>query len=105
MRPGERATLDDDVVRQFAALGVPADHLPPPVPPPADLEILPQAWPTVRLFLAAQTQWMPANGGVMGLIYSEVRGLADDLDLKPVRWADLQVMEIEARHILNGGDA
>lgn len=97
------------MARQFAALGVPAAHLPPPVPPPADLEILPQAWPTVRLFLAAQTQWRTASGwggiAYVGLSYSDVREIAGDLDLKPVRWADLQVMEIEARHILNGGDA
>lgn len=65
-------------------------------------------WPTVLLLRAAQTQWRVVStwGGLiwLGLDYAALPALAAGLGLEPIRWDDLRIMEIEAAHVLNGGD-
>ena len=99
--------MDAEILRQFAALGVGATRLPAAPAQAPRVEVWPEAWPTLRLFLAVDTQWRVVGGwgGVarLGLDYGAVAQVADDLKFGPVRWDDLKVMEVEALRICSGG--
>nr|WP_246520199.1 DUF1799 domain-containing protein [Ancylobacter lacus] len=102
-------TLDAATRADFIALGVDPASLPPDDPEHEDdFEVWPENWQTVRLFLACETQWR-ASAAMSGMVWvgldyvavdvvARRRGLEADL-------ADLQVMEVEALSILNGGRA
>jgi hypothetical protein len=81
----------DDTAKDAAVFGIE----PPPSKTAEDFEVLPEAWPAVRVFLKVQTQWRADCGTVIGLDYGAVRWviellqLADTLDVL----ADLQIIE------------
>ena len=100
--------LDDDLRRQFAALGVATQEIPSAPAARAVVEVWRSNWPALRLFCAAGTQWRTAStmGGIgwIGLDYQAVELVERRLGLGPVAWADLQVMEEAALAVLNAGD-
>lgn len=107
--PGRSDGLSDDEIRQMQALGVDVSSLAPAPSAPVLIEVWREHWDTLRLFLATSTQWRVAGtfGGVVrtGLDYGEVRAMARDMDVAPVDWPALRVIEIEAMSLLNSGDA
>lgn len=107
--PGRSDGLSNDEIRQMEALGVDVSGLAPARSAPVLVEVWPEHWDTLRLFLATSTQWRVVGtfGGVVhtGLDYSEVRAMAQDMGVAPVKWPALRVIEIEAMSLLNSGDA
>jgi len=102
------AAIDDEARRQFAALGVPLDQMPPAVPVAAThVEVWPCHWAALRVFLGCKTQWRCSAGWAdliwHGLDYASVeiveRRLGVTVDL-----SDITTMELAARAVLNGGD-
>lgn len=65
----------------------------------ADMEIEPDAWQTVQLWLRVQTQWRTSIGGIVGLDYPAVFQLMDRLKIKDPDgevFDGLQIMEFAA---------
>jgi hypothetical protein len=81
----------DDTAKDAAIFGIE----PPPSKAPENYEVLPEAWPAVRVFLKVQTQWRADSGAVIGLDYGPVRWVIEMLQLAdPLEvLADLQVVE------------
>lgn len=64
------------------------------------VEVWPDNWPTVELFMRLRTQWRASFGGFTGLDYAAVYPLIDRLNLSPDEWIetldDLRAMESAA---------
>lgn len=72
------------------------------------LEIMPNCWESLMVFLNCQTQWRFEIGmaGLVwgGLVYRDVREVLDDMKASAHVFGDIRVMEAEALRILNGVD-
>ena len=81
----------DDTAKDAAVFGIE----PPPSKAAENYDVLPEAWPAVRVFLKVQTQWRADSGAVIGLDYGAVRWVIELLQLgDPLEvLADLQVVE------------
>jgi hypothetical protein len=81
----------DDTAKDAAIFGIE----PPPSKAAENYEVLPEAWPAMRVFLKVQTQWRADSGAVIGLDYGSVRWVIEMLQLAdPLEvLADLQVVE------------
>ena len=81
----------DDTAKDAAVFGIE----PPPSKAAENYDVLPEAWPAVRVFLKVQTQWRVDSGAVIGLDYGAVRWVIELLQLgDPLEvLADLQVVE------------
>ena len=81
----------DDTAKDAAVFGIE----PPPSKAAENYDVLPDAWPAVRVFLKVQTQWRADSGAVIGLDYGAVRWVIELLQLgDPLEvLADLQVVE------------
>jgi len=68
---------------------------PPPSKQAKDYEVLPEAWPAVRMFIKVQTQWRADSGAVIGLDYGAVRWVFELYEIsEPMQTlADLQIIE------------
>ena len=81
----------DESLSDAVALGVKG------VPEPEEdiLEVIPEAWPALEIFLNVQTQWRVDSGNLIGLDYMAVKWVFDLLEVeKPAELlADLQVIE------------
>ncbi|HSI41761.1 MAG TPA: DUF1799 domain-containing protein [Xanthobacteraceae bacterium] len=99
--------LDDDMRRQFVALGVDLSTLPPEDTEEEHFEVWPPNWDALRLFLACSTQWRAAGTFArviwLGLDYGAVEIVMRQLSLAGVAWNDLQAMEAAALGPLNSG--
>ena len=81
----------DDTAKDAAVFGIE----PPPSKAAENYEVLPDAWPAVRVFLKVQTQWRADSGAVIGLDCGAVRWVIELVQLgDPLEvLADLQVVE------------
>lgn len=102
--------MDAEFAEQFRRLGVsiPAgDIAAAPASDADDVPVWPENWPTVRLFLAGETQWRviagPAGPLWIGLDYGALDVLARRCGLDEADFAALPLMEAEALQILNAG--
>jgi len=63
----------------------------------SEVEIYPENWETVSVFSQMSTQWRPAFSGVIGLDYSVLFRLMDNLQLSKSEWEqmfnDIRIME------------
>jgi hypothetical protein len=75
----------------------------PERPQDLDLEVLPENWPTIQMFLRVQTQWRTAMNGLVGLDYGAVEWLFRlyAVDDPRALLEGLQVMEAAAIVKLN----
>lgn len=53
------------------------------------MEVWPQNWPSVMLFMAVGTQWRVGMGGATGLDYSAVAAVMDIQGVKPKKRAKM----------------
>ena len=53
------------------------------------MEVWPQNWPSVMLFMAVATQWRVGMGGATGLDYSAVAAVMDIQGVKPKKRAKM----------------
>lgn len=96
----EPVRIDEDLARQFRAMG--ADIAPQDTPQETKegFEVLPENWNSVCAFLACETQWRVAAGlaGLiwLGLDYSSVDVAFKRLGYGDAVFADVQVMEAAA---------
>lgn len=85
-----------DQERALAAFGLQPEQPLAPV----RLDVWPEHWPAVQLFIAAQTQWAVGMSGVVGLRYEALPFLMDCQGIpqadRPDVLADLQTMELRA---------
>ncbi len=69
------------------------------------VDIMPSAWTSLSAFLACQTQWRVAVGMSamlwLGLDYTAVKLVLDDMDAPRGTFADLRLMEAAALPVLN----
>lgn len=92
--------IDDDLARQFHAMG--ADIAPQTTPEDETegVEIMPENWTVICAFLACQTQWRIAVSLVgrewLGFEYPGVDVVLTRRGFDNEVFADLQVMEIAA---------
>tara|TARA_R100000781_G_scaffold114489_1_gene85432 strand:- start:1033 stop:1347 length:315 start_codon:yes stop_codon:yes gene_type:complete len=92
-------SLVDESFKDAVALGVEGM----PEPKEDILEVIPEAWPAVKIFLHVQTQWRVDSGNVVGLDYMAVKWVFDLLEVKkPMELlADLQVIEAKVIEIIS----
>lgn len=68
------------------------------------VEVWPDVWPAVQLFLRLSTQWRIAMGGATGLDYNVLYRMMDRLSLSPAEYdqleGDIQIMEREALEVM-----
>lgn len=92
-------TIDADLQAQFAELNV---EIPPEAlhqdDAPDAFEVMPANWAALGAWLACETQWTTAGGGMAGLIwlglnYAGVDVVLRRLGLQDDVFVDLQVME------------
>jgi hypothetical protein len=75
---------------------------------PQDVEVWPENWNVVRLFMALATQWREGFHGRTGLVYASVYPLLDRMTegQPPGTWeqslADIRLMEAEALAAMRG---
>lgn len=108
---GDDAAIDEDIVQQYRLWGVPEEDIDEAVR--SDDRTTSILWPEnvepLRLFLSVQSQWRIVAGFGRafwaGLDYPGVEAAARMMGLRmtPRLFDDLQVMETEARRLINGG--
>lgn len=103
------AEIDEDVARQFAAMGITIKSK-PAEKAERDFEVMEENWPSLLLFLDLQTQWrrhIGIRGHItwQGLDYTAVEALMRIERVKDKKTAmrDLRAMEAAALPVLNGG--
>ncbi|SCX30503.1 hypothetical protein DSM25558_4974 [Agrobacterium sp. DSM 25558] len=104
--PASVASLDEDVAAQFEWMGMEID--------PSDItseedeafKVFATNWESVLAFLACETQWRVIAGAKkliwLGLDYVAVDIVLRQYEFPNAVFADLQVMELEARSVLRG---
>jgi hypothetical protein len=91
------ASVDDEVARQFAEMGVKVDV---PVQDDEAIPVWAANWPALTAFLAVETQWRVAigMGGMirLGIDYTALDVMLRRLKADDTIFEDIQVMEREA---------
>jgi hypothetical protein len=75
----------------------------PPEQAPKHFEVIPAAWPAVRMFIKVQTQWRAGFGALVGLDYNVLRWLfeLEQVDDPRELLEDIQVIEAKVVEIMN----
>lgn len=72
--------------------------------PETVVEVWPENWTAVQLFIAMSTQWMPSMGGVIGLRYESLSEVRSAYGVCDSEWPDLfdaiRAMEQAALEVL-----
>ena len=90
-------------LKQAEALGIDPATLPRPEALRRDVNVWPEHWQALEMFLTVQTQWRSGGAGVIGLDYKvilELCGVHQVTDTKQLL-RDVQVMELHARDLIN----
>lgn len=70
------------------------------------IEVWPENWPVIDLFIQLGTQWRVGMCGPTGLVYEAVYGLLDRKGLEGDDWLrmfdDLRILEREALNAMRG---
>ena len=98
-------SVDDAIAADFAKMGLKVEVTPEEQ---EVIEIMPANHATFDAFLSCHTQWRVAAtmAGIiwLGLDYTAVRLVLDDLDAPKHVFADLRLMEAEVLPIMNERD-
>ena len=100
-----------DDIGLLAAMGASEEVIRKAAAGPSELEIWPENWPALRVFLAMQTQWRVGMAGPVGLDYGVLRLVERRIGITPRQarrhFVALQVLEGECLRIWserrNGG--
>jgi hypothetical protein len=94
----EPVRIDDEIARQFRAMGV--DVAVQEQPQTEGFEVMPENWEAVCAFLACETQWRAVAGFAgltwLGLEYAGVDVVLRRLNFGDEVFAGVQAMEAEA---------
>ncbi|WP_211230895.1 DUF1799 domain-containing protein [Chitinilyticum aquatile] len=91
-----------------AALGMPPELVamlaaPPRDEPAEEIEVYPENWPALQVFLAMQTQWRVGMAGATGLDYTALPAVFELTGVKkrdrPDTFERLRVLEIETLRV------